>query len=111
MALNPPKLLVSGNLIDATNETLYTVGPNLNTLITQATLHNTSASARVVTVWVGASAVDATQRFKRTVLAYDTVDIDGVVGTMIPAASLIIAVCDTASAVSISVSGTEFATP
>lgn len=110
MPLNPPKALVEGVLIGNTNQTLYTGPDNTNTLLTHASVHNTDSVARVLTVWIGGSASDATKRFRRAIEPNDTLDLDGVLGKIVPAASLVIAVCDVANKVSVSLSGTAFAT-
>jgi len=111
MGIQAPKSIVEGVTINNSNQTLYTVTANTQLMVTHATLCNTTNTPRLVTIWAGPSATDATMRFKRTVAAYDTVEIDGLIGKMIPSASLIIAVADAAAAVSVSIAGTEFTTP
>lgn len=108
MALNPPKPLDVGELINSSNETVYTVTGSTRTLITAATAHNTDTVARTLTVWLGAAAGNDTKRFLQSISPNDTVDIVGIIGQSMNTGESIIAVGSAADVISIRVTGTEF---
>lgn len=109
MAIQPPKPLDVGELIGSSNEDVYTTPTATRTIITAATAHNTTGSSATLTVWIGTSATDATERFNQGIAGEDTVDLVGILGQALQAGEKIIAVSGTADVISVRLSGTEYA--
>lgn len=108
MALNPPKPLDVGELINSSNEDVYTVSGSTRTLISSATAFNNDTVARTLEVWLGAAASNATKRFKQSIAADDTVDIVGIIGQSMNTGEKIIMVSSAADVISVRITGTEF---
>jgi hypothetical protein len=108
MALNPPKPIEVGELINSSNEDVYTVTGDTRTVITAATAHNTDTTARTLTIWLGASATNATKRFLQSIAPNDTIDIYGIIGQSMNSGEKIIAVSSAVDVISVRVTGTEY---
>lgn len=108
MALNPPKPLDVGELINSSNEDVYTVSGSIRTLITAATAHNTDTVARTLTVWVGAAAGNDTKRFLQSIGPNDSINIDAIIGQSMNSGEKIIMVSSAADVISVRITGTEF---
>lgn len=108
MAISPPKELVGGTLVSDSATSVYTAPANVSVLVTHATAHNTDTVARLIEVWIGTAANDASKVFTKSIAADATETIEGVRGRPILAGDQIFMVCDAASVVSIALGGISF---
>lgn len=108
MAFTPPKPLDVGELIANSNEDVYTVGTNLRTIISAATAKNTTTTAATLTIWLGATATDATERTKMTLGSEESVILADIIGQSLNAAEKIIMVSDTNDVISVRITGSEY---
>lgn len=108
--MSNPKPLIDPTTVAATTTTYYTVPTNVTTTLTQFALHNTSASAVQVTVYLvpsGGSAGVTNQIFKQTIAALETKIVYGALNASLESAATIQAIADTASVVALHISGRE----
>lgn len=114
MANSTIKKLVAGSQIAATVTTYYTVGTNLRAVLTQVTLTNTTTTARTVDLHLipsGGTASASNQILSDfPVPANSTKAVFVAVGHVMHTGDFIQAACDSASAVTLQVSGVEVVT-
>jgi len=109
MATTPKEFTATAYLPDST-AAQYTVPSNTTSIIKQLSLHNISSSPVAVTlnaVASGGSATTANQKTKVTVAANQSLQVYEWINRTLPAGSAIYGVADTASAVTIDISGNE----
>lgn len=108
--MSSPKPLIDPTTIANTTTTYYTVPANVVTTITQATLHNTSSSPVLVTVYLvpsGGSAGVTNQIYKQRLAALETKIVYGALNASLESAATLQAQADTASVVALHLSGRE----
>lgn len=113
MAVNFGVNLANGEIIGTSNTTLYTAPSSIiRAVINQARLVNYSAGPVVVSVFILQSGEAASNEFKaldgKSLAANETYLVSEIIGDSVDAGGTIVAIADTATAVSFSATGTEF---
>ena len=111
MAQRLPKQIIAGTQLTASAASYYTVPANTITTISAMTLCNSTGTARTATVHLvpsGGSASAANMILSaRTIAAGESYNVSAAIGQSIPAGSIIQALADSATAVTITASGYE----
>lgn len=106
-----PKQLCAGAQLTASAATYYTVPANTLTTIAACSLTNSTATARTVTMYLvpsgGSSAVTNIILSARTIAPGETYNVASAIGQTIPSGSMIQALSDSATAITLVASGYE----
>lgn len=113
MAVNFGVNIANGETIGTSNTTLYTAPSSIiRATINQARLVNYSAGPVIISLYILQSGESAANEFKavdtKTIAANTTYLVSEIIGDAIGAGGTIVAISDTATAVSFSATGTEF---
>ncbi len=113
MAVNYGINLANGEIIGTSNTVVYTVGTDVvRTVINQARIVNYSAGVAVTSVYILQNGESVADNFKaldaKSLGANEEYIISEIIGDSIGSGGSIVLICDTATSVSFSATGTEF---